>query len=308
MNNSNGGGNSFLNRLKSNLKKKKCYSSLFRSKVIIFNSHHKLFLTLILKFFFKKKYFVHRVDGPMTLYTGSLDKRDKLVYIINKIADFTIFQSQFSYDHQKKYFNLNNNFFKIIHNGSKINKKIFKIQDKKKIIIASWSKNINKGFKIFKYLDQNFDKNKYVIDFFGNTPFTFENINHMGALNYKDLETAILNYDLAIVASKNDPCSNFIIECINKDLDVLALNSGGHKELIKNKSCLFETQSELIDKISNYQVGNYKNINKFDINKVTTKYISLCKAMVRSSITKKIKFHQILLIIISIISIKLKYK
>ena len=37
----------------------------------------------------------------MTLYTGSLDKRDKLVYIINKIADFTIFQSQFSYDHQK---------------------------------------------------------------------------------------------------------------------------------------------------------------------------------------------------------------
>ena len=111
----------------------------------------------------------------------------------------------------------------------------------------------------------------------------------MGALNYKDLETAILNYDLAIVASKNDPCSNFLIECINKDLDVLALNSGGHKELIKNKSCLFETQSELIDKISNYQVGNYKNINKFDINKVTTKYISLCKAMVRSSIIKKNK-------------------
>ena len=79
----------------------------------------------------------------------------------------------------------------------KLIKKFLKYRTKK-IIIASWSKNINKGFKIFKYLDQNFDKNKYVIDF-GNTPFTFENINHMGALNYKDLETAILNYDLAIV-------------------------------------------------------------------------------------------------------------
>ena len=75
-----GGGNSFLNRLKEALLNNKKYSSLFNSKVIIFNSHHNVLSTVILKILFRNKYFVHRVDGPMSLYTGKRDPRDEIVY------------------------------------------------------------------------------------------------------------------------------------------------------------------------------------------------------------------------------------
>lgn len=307
-NHSSGGGNSFLNRLKVALKERKYYSSLFESKVIIFNSHHRLIYTLILKLLFSQKYFIHRVDGPMSLYTGKLDKRDKLVYIINQIADFTIFQSQFSYSQQNKFFNLKKNQFSIIHNGTKIDKCIKKKNTKKKIIIASWSKNINKGFEIFNYLDNNIDRSTYDIDFFGNSPFSFKNINLKGAVNYQNLERELDNYDLAIIASKNDPCSNFLIECINKKLDILALNSGGHRELIKNNSCLFDTQYELVDKLTNYKIGNYKNILRYDIYDITTKYIYFCKRTIKSRLPRKVKLLNFFSIIASIILIKLKYK
>ena len=85
-----GGGNSFLRRLKQYLIKNKYYSNLIGSKIIIFNSHHNSFSTLVLKFLFRKKLFIHRVDGPMSLYRGVNDKRDKIVSEINKIADYTI--------------------------------------------------------------------------------------------------------------------------------------------------------------------------------------------------------------------------
>ena len=224
--NSNGGGNSFLHRLRKLLKYKNYLVPFYKSKVVIYNSHHKLISTLFLKLFFPKKYFIHRVDGPISLYSGKSDKRDKLVVLINKISDFTIFQSDYSYYEQNK--TIKNNFFKIIHNGTHVKRKNKKLNTKIKIILSSWSPNLNKGFEIFKFLDENIDQSKFEIDFYGNCPIKFNHIKLKGSISFKDLENQIQNYDLAIIASKNDPCSNFLIECINCDLDILALNSGGH--------------------------------------------------------------------------------
>lgn len=305
---SSGGGNSFLNRLKGSLKENGIYSSIFQSKIIIYNSHHRLIYTLFLKIFFKKKFFVHRVDGPMTLYTGKFDKRDKLVYLINQISDFTIFQSQFSYDQQKENLSLTKNYFQIIHNGTKIKKFIKKDNPKIRIIIASWSKNTNKGFEIYQYLDKYADVNKYSIDFFGNSPYIFKNINFKGVVNFKELENKISKYDTAIIASKNDPCSNFLIECINNDLDILALNSGGHKELINNQNSFFNSGSELIDKLEKYNVGDYKNSKKYDINDISQQYQTICEKIIDLKIYNKINMKNFFSIIISVILIKLKYK
>ena len=150
--NSNGGGNSFLHRLRKLLKYKNYLVPFYKSKVVIYNSHHKLISTLFLKLFFPKKYFIHRVDGPMSLYSGKSDKRDKLVVLINKISDFTIFQSDYSYYEQNKTLKNKHNFFKIIHNGTHVKKKNKKLKTKIKIILSSWSPNLNKGFEILSFL------------------------------------------------------------------------------------------------------------------------------------------------------------
>ena len=308
--NSNGGGNSFLLRLQKSLKNKKFYTSFVKSKVVIFNSHHRLITTLFLKLLFPKKYFIHRVDGPISNYTGKSDKRDKLVLLINKIADFTIFQSRYSYYEQNKIFKNKNDSFKIINNGTNVkNKKLNKkLSSKIKIIISSWSPNFNKGFEIFKFLDENIDQNKFEIDFYGNCPLEFKYIRQKGSIGFEDLEDLIQNYDLAIIASKNDPCSNFLIECINNDLDILALKSGGHPELISNKNCLFETKIELYDKLTKYKINNYKNILKYHIDEISNEYISVSKKVLKLKKLHKIKLSDFILLLISFLIIKIKVK
>ncbi len=300
-----GGGNSFLNRLKKALLNNKKYSSLFNSKVIIFNSHHNVLSTVILKIFFRNKYFVHRVDGPMSLYTGKRDPRDEIVYEINKIADFTIFQSKWSYDKQIDFFKRKTK-YQIISNGSKIVKNPIRNNKKTKIIIASWSDNLNKGFDIFSTLDEKINFNSFTVDFFGNSKINFKKIQKKGAIKFDHLEQEIKNYDLAIIASKNDPCSNFLIECINNDLDILSIKSGGHEELIENKDCLFGDMDDLLDKINNYKIGKYKNNLKHDINFISNKYIDLSDTLINNYKAKKINLGKLILIIISIM--KLRYK
>ena len=80
------------------------------------------------------------MDGPISNYTGKSDKRDKLVLLINKIADFTIFQSRYSYYEQNKIFKNKNDSFKIINNGTNVkNKKLNKkLSSKIKIIISKF--------------------------------------------------------------------------------------------------------------------------------------------------------------------------
>lgn len=308
--NSNGGGNSFLNRLQNSLKNKKFHTSFVKSKVIIFNSHHRLITTLFLKLLFPKKYFIHRVDGPISLYTGKSDKRDKLVLLINKIADFTIFQSRYSYYEHNKILKNKNDSFKIINNGTYIKNKNLnkKLSLKIKIIISSWSPNFNKGFEIFKFLDENINQNKFEIDFYGNCPLEFKYIRQKGSIGFEDLEDLIQNYDLAIIASKNDPCSNFLIECINSDLDILAFNSGGHPELISNKNCLFETKSELFDKLKKYKINNYKNIIKYNIDEISNEYIGVCKKVLKLKKLHKVNLYDFILLLVNFLIIKIKAK
>ena len=303
-----GGGSSFLKRLKNNLIQKDLYSNIFKSQIIIFNSHHNIFSTIIYKILFKKKYFLHRVDGPMSLYIGKLDKRDKLVKQINKISDLTVFQSKWSKENNQELFK-NCKFFRIIHNGSSINNIKSNITSKKKIIIASWSNNLNKGFNLFKFLDNEVDFTKFDIDFYGNTPFNFTNIRCMGILNTNDLVKKLKSYNLAVVASKNDPCSNFLIECINQNLDVLALNSGGHTELISNKQCLFHSKDELIRKINSYISGRYINKKKYDIDFVSNEYVNVSSYLIDQNLrNNNVNFKKLINIILDIILIKINYK
>ena len=272
-----GGGLSFLSILREYLLKKKiyCHNILF-SKYIIMNSHHKVFTNLLIKIFSHNKVFIHRIDGPIQLYDSPKNHRDKLVNILNIISDFDIYQSNWSRHQNLKLKVTINKDFRIIHNGSKISdKKLKNNNTKTKIIISSFSNNQNKGFMFYKYLDDNIDFSKFEIHFYGNTDTIFKNIKNKGFVPHEVLINKICLYDLAINASMNDPCSNFLIECLNSKIDVLALNSGGHIELITNKNSLFTSKDELLKKIKNFKKKKYFNKTFYPIQHSCENYIEL---------------------------------
>ena len=246
-----GGGFNFLRFLNYKFKKKNLLSkSVSDSNIILINSHHNFIWVILYKLLFPLKIFVHRIDGPISKYVGKKDLRDYLVKLLNNyVADATIFQSNWSF--KNKNFSSTKN-FKIIHNSADTRfynfKKVKKI--KNSIILCSWSSNLNKGFKYYSYLDRNVNFRKYKISFIGNSPIKFKNISIAKALTAKKLSKIMLKHEIYLTASKNDPCSNSLIEALELKLPSLVLNSGGHTEILKNRGLDFKNEKDLLNKIN----------------------------------------------------------
>lgn len=294
-----GGGFKFLEFLKYQLKKKKLLAnSIFKAKVVLINSHHNFIKIVLCKFFFPKKIFIHRVDGPISLYMEKNDVRDCFVNLINKyISDVTIYQSLWSF---KKNLELNyniNKIRKVIYNSADSRFYFNKNLKRKKnsIIISSFSNNNNKGFEYYHYLDQNLNFNKYSVTFVGNTILNFRNIKTIKTQSSKNLGNYLNKHSVYLTASKNDPCSNSLLEALQCRLPALVLNSGGHPELLKDRGYIFNNKEEMINKID-ILFNNYQKIKKkFNQNKEKSyyNYINLIKYIDRLSEQRKFKIKYI---------------
>ena len=230
------------------------------ANVILFNSHHCIEEIISLKKSYPHKVFIHRVDGPMRLYNEMSDGRDAIVYNLNaKIADGTIFQSQFSLDSNKALGLTIKGPVKVIPNA--VDSSVFypnpqKLSRRKiKIISSSFSPNIKKGFQTYKFLDENLDFNLFEYSFVGQSPYQFKNIRCLGVLSSGDLAQALRENHIYITASQNDPCSNSLIEAVFSGLTCFALNSGGHPELLEVGDSLFDTPEELLQKLISFREG-----------------------------------------------------
>lgn len=293
-----GGANQFLKAIKKELIKKGVYeSNLSKANCILFNSHHNLKKALELKLKNQNLVFIHRVDGPVHLYRSSKDNIDKKLYYVNNlIADGTIFQSEWS--RQKNYYLglRKNKLDTVIMNASDRN--IFfpfdgekKMGDKCELLAVSWSKNYNKGFNLYKFLDENLSFEKYNMTFVGNTPIQFKNIKHIKPLDPPKLAELYRDKDIYITGSKNDPCSNSLIEALSSNLPCVVLNDGGHPEIVRNGGETFNKFEECIEKIDiirkNYE--NYKNsIQVPDLEDTVIKYIKFCELVYSKCSTKDI--------------------
>jgi len=284
-----GGANQFLKALKNKFIEREIYTNNPEdSDIVLFNSHHNINNIINTKHTFPNKIFVHRIDGPMRLYNDMSDKRDFIVYKLNELANATIFQSQWSYEQ-----NLKLGFYckaptTVIHNApdpeifnSNYNKEK---NNKLRLIATSWSDNMKKGFKYYKFLDENLDFEKYQVLFAGRSPIEFKNIEMLGTLSSKDLAIYIKSSDVFITASENDPCSNSLIEALSCRVPVIALNSGGHPELVKQGGYLFGNNEDLVKRINDmaYNVETCKkNIQTKTINDVTEEYINFFKTLIQ---------------------------
>jgi len=311
-----GGGNQFLKALRDEFRKRGVYEEEPESaNSILFNSHHSLGKLLNLKLKYPQKKFIHRIDGPVFLIRNRDLAIDKLIFKLSEnIADFSIFQSKWSLD-KCQALGFKNELFNVIYNApdnsifNTDNKGSFKSSGKIRIIATSWSGNLNKGFDVYEYLDENLDFEKYEFIFIGNSPIKFKNAKYIPPLPSNELAIELKKADIYITASKNDPCSNSLIEALSCGLPAVVFNDGGHPELIQKGGEVFNTKEESVEKIevvSNNYNHYAHHIPQYKINIIADKYIATLSDVYTAPNSKKINILKYSYLLVQSYSIKLK--
>jgi len=195
--------------------------------------------------------YAHRVDGPIDVYRGRDDGVDRGIQAANqKFADKTIFQSQYSL---RKHLELGMEFKNpvVIMNAAdpeifhSQGRSLFSRNQKVRLIASSWSDNINKGALDYQWLDEHLDWDRYEMTFVGRSPITFKNIQMLPAVDSYRMAELFRSHDVYITASKNDPCSNSLIEAMTCGLPAIYLKSGGHPEIVQQAGVGFDSVEEI---------------------------------------------------------------
>jgi glycosyltransferase involved in cell wall biosynthesis len=196
---------------------------------------------------------VHRVDGPIGVYRGFDDGTDRRIIGVNhELADATIVQSRYSLERHRE-LGLELRDPVVIPNA--VDRAIFRPPPARepvggrrlRVITTSWSDNPRKGADLLVWLDRNLDFESFELTFAGHTQARFERIRVVGPLASAPLADLLRAQDVYLAASRDDPCSNALLEGLACGLPAAFLHSGGHPELVGEAGIGFEDPEELPD-------------------------------------------------------------
>ena len=196
---------------------------------------------------------VHRVDGPIGVYRGFDDGTDVWIANVNaELASATIFQSRFSLEkHRELGLELRDPV--VIPNA--VDAAIFRpppsrepLEGRKvRLVASSWSDNPRKGGETLAWLDRNLDHARFELTFAGRAPATFERVRVVGPLDSHALAELLRTQDAYLAPSRDDPCSNALLEALACGLPAVYRDSGGHPELVGEGGLPFQEDDELGD-------------------------------------------------------------
>jgi glycosyltransferase involved in cell wall biosynthesis len=249
-----GGGHQFLRALTGELESRGLEIELNRlsgeTPACLFNSFNFDFRRLE-RFARRGARMVHRVDGPIGAYRGFDDGTDVRIAEINReLAAATIFQSRFSLDkHRELGFELREPV--VIPNA--VDPSIFHPPERRapvdgrrvRVIATSWSDNPRKGGEALAWLDRNLDHTRYEVTFAGRAPRAFEHVRVVGPLDSHALAGLLRTQDVYVAPSRDDPCSNALLEALACDVPAVYRASGGHPELVGEGGLPFREDEEL---------------------------------------------------------------
>ena len=194
---------------------------------------------------------VHRVDGPIGAYRGFDDGTDKHIVDLNRaFADATVVQSRYSLE---KHVELGLELRSPVLIPNAPDPEIFHppaaqtalAGRRLRVIATSWSDNPRKGFDVLAWLDRQLDEDELEVTFAGRTETRFERIRVLGPLASDDLAELLRAQDVYLAPSRDDPCSNALLEGLACGLPAAFLHSGGHPELVGEGGLGFDDAEEL---------------------------------------------------------------
>jgi len=196
---------------------------------------------------------VHRVDGPIGVYRGFDDGTDARIAEVNaELADATVLQSRYSLE---KHVELGIELRAPVVISNTVDPAIFHPPATRKpfdgrplrVIASSWSQNERKGADVLAWLDDNVDPQRVAVTFVGQSRRRFSRIEHVSALDSHGVARLLRTYDVYLAASRDDPCSNALLEALACGLPAAYRDSGGHPELVGAAGLPFRAPEELPD-------------------------------------------------------------
>jgi glycosyltransferase involved in cell wall biosynthesis len=195
---------------------------------------------------------VHRVDGPIAAYRGVDEGIDQRIWKVNHdSADATVFQSQYSWRAHEE-LGLQFRDPHVIRNAA--DPAIFHARDRRpflsgsrvRLIATSWSANVNKGADVYEYLDRHLDLTRFEFTFLGRPPVTLANVTTLPPVASEGVAEQLRSHDIFVIGSRNEPCSNALIEALSCGLPAVYLDSGSHAEVVGGGGVAFRTPPEAI--------------------------------------------------------------
>jgi glycosyltransferase involved in cell wall biosynthesis len=251
-----GGGHQFLRALVGELESRGLDVELNRisggTPACLFNSFNFDFGRLR-RFADRGARMVHRVDGPIGVYRGFDDGTDGRIAEVNAdLAAATIFQSRFSLEkHRELGFELRAP--AVIPNA--VDPAIFHPPASRaplagrrlRVIATSWSDNPGKGGDALGVLGATADPDRYELTFAGRSTGDLKGWTAVPPLASNELAELLRAQDVYIAPSRNDPCSNALLEALACGLPAVFRSSGGHPELVGDGGLPFEEDGDLAE-------------------------------------------------------------
>ena len=113
------------------------------------------------------------------------------------------------------------------------------------MIATSWSDNPRKGAHALSWLDEQLDLDRFELTFVGQTSLRFRRIRAIGPIASEPLADLLRAHDVYLAASRDDPCSNALLEALACGLPAAFLRSGGHPELVGDGGIGFDEPEEV---------------------------------------------------------------
>ena len=194
---------------------------------------------------------VHRIDGPIGVYRGFDDGTDARIAEINaELADATVLQSEYSF---RKHAELGIELREPVVVRNTVDPAIFHPPATReplegrplRVIASSWSQNPRKGSDVLAWLEREMNPARVAVTFVGQTSEELGRVRRVGPLDSHGVAQLLREHDVYLAPSRDDPCSNALVEALACGLPAAYLDSGGHPELVGGGGLPFREPEEL---------------------------------------------------------------
>ncbi|HBS28174.1 MAG TPA: hypothetical protein DEB06_01700 [Phycisphaerales bacterium] len=105
------------------------------------------------------------------------------------------------------------------------------IEGRLRVVASSWSDNPMKGAEVYRWMDERLDPARFEFTFVGRCGAPLARARVVPPLASAELADLLRGQHVYVTASREDSCSNALIEALACGLPALYHDSGGNREL-----------------------------------------------------------------------------